>query len=173
MAPGDPLFELRAPHGIPPGATFATLGVLAGGSTPTENFYYYAFDASATEYMDFRVTMPGHYRASGLAMKCEIHMASATTGGVRIEAAIRRLDTGETLTASHSYTFQGVTVTVPGTLNRKVSGTILFSSAQIDSWAAEEEAVIRVRRKHDHSGDTATGDMYLACIYVRERSTGE
>ena len=173
MAAGDALLELRAPYGTPPASAYATLGVLAGGSSPAENIYYYAFDASATEYMDFRCVMPGQYAGGGLALECEVHMASATSGGVRVEAAVRYLAAGEAINGTHTYSFNGVTVNAPATLHHKASGTILFTGVEADSWPAEGEAIIRVRRKHDHAGDTASGDMRLACIYVRERSTGE
>lgn len=173
MAAGDALLDLRAPYGISPATLAAGLGVASGASSPGENYFFYTFDASATEYMDFRCTMPGNYSAGGLAFECQIHMASATTNSVRLEAAIRYLAPGESIMASHTYSFQGVTITVPGTLHHKATGTILFSSAQADLWPAGGEAIIRVRRKHDHAGDTATGDMHLACIYVRERSAGE
>lgn len=173
MAAGDALFELRAPFGVATADNACGVKVLAGGSTPAENLYAYAFDASATEYVDFRVTIPGHYGGGGLALECQIHMASATTNSVRVEAAVRYLDPGESMLASHTYSFQGVTITVPGTLNRKASGTIVFTSAQADSIVAKSEAIIRVRRKHDHAGDTATGDMYLAVIYGREKSAAE
>lgn len=173
MAAGDALLDLRAPFGIMPATAMAGVYVASASSSPSENLFFYAFDASSTEYIDWRVTIPGHYGGGGLAFEVEFAMISATTNSVRLEAAVRYLDPGESFTASHTYSYQGATVTVPSSLARKATGTILFTSSEADLVPAKGEAVIRFRRKHDHAGDTASGDMLLARIYVRERSAGE
>ncbi len=173
MAAGDALLDLRAPFGIMPAASMAGVYVTYASSSPQENLFFYAFDAAATEYMDWRVTIPGHYGGGGMAFEVEFAMASATTNSVRLEAAVRYLDPTESFAASHTYSYQGVTVTVPASLARKATGTIIFTGAQADLVPAKGEAIIRFRRKHDHAGDTASGDMLLARIYVREKSAGE
>ena len=71
MASGDTLLVLNPNNSTPPASDAAQLDVIAGGSTPAEQIPGIAFDASASEYMDFcNLVMPEHYGDGGLTVGC-------------------------------------------------------------------------------------------------------
>jgi len=170
MASGDSLFELRPQSATPPGASAAQHDTVAGASTPAETLPVIAFDAGADEYMDWYLTMPEHYDGGGITVKVEMQMASATSGGVRPEIALReRATTDDWDTTAHTYDFNGVTVTAPGTLGQSVIGTITFTDgADMDNVGAGDPFVLRLWRNYGHAGDDASGDALLERIYAIE-----
>lgn len=170
MASGDSLFELRPQSAAPPGASSAQHDTVAGASTPAETLPVVAFDAASDEYMDWYLTMPAHYSGAGMTVKVEIQMASATSGGVRAEIALReRATTDDWDTTSHTYDFNGVTVTAPGTLGQSVIGTITFTDgADMDGVGAGDPFVLRLWRNQAHAEDTASGDALIERIYATE-----
>lgn len=172
MASGDLLFWAEARSALLPSTVFAQIDVITGGSTPAEQLTVLDFDAGATENADFIVpAMPPCYDGGGIKINVNLSMTSDNGGAhkVRVNAAIRRLDSGEAYTSSHSYDFNGVSITVPNATGKAVSGDITFTDgADMDSWAVGEPAIIRMQRQYDHADDDATGDMELRVISVYE-----
>src|SRR5690606_7875263 len=119
---------------------------------------------STTEYVDWRCVMPQHYAGGGLTLTI-CSGAGTTTGGVRWEAAIRRInDDAEDLdTTAHTYDFNGVSVTtLPSAVGEVSYDDVTFTDGEdMDSVAAGEQFILRVRRKHDHADATAAADAFL------------
>lgn len=159
MAANDLLATALLP--VPPAANAATLSFRAGGSTPNEAFPIWEFDASADEYLDLHGALSPRYTGAALKVRLPWIAASATSGNCIWNAAFRRLDTGEDLDASHSYSVQAVTTAAPGTNGAPAYSEIAFSAAQIDSLAAGEAFVLRISRDADNGSDTMTGDAQL------------
>lgn len=166
MASGKPVVEFI--RELPPATAFAQWDVRPGGSSPAESIAVLDFDGGSTdEYMDFHCRLSEDYAGGGLTFKIRFSMSSATSGNVRLGIAIRRIaDDAEDVDASHTYDFNEATVAVASAAGELKYATITFSDgADMDSWAAGEEAVVRFRREaSDTTNDTATGDMELANI---------
>jgi hypothetical protein len=121
--------------------------------------------------MDWEVRLPEHYAGGGLTFSLEWSASSATSGAVVWEAAIRRFENDlEALGSAHTYDFNTASATTaPSASGETVKSTITFTSgADMDSWAAGETAIVRVRRKHDNAGDTMTGDAELWNVAIKE-----
>jgi hypothetical protein len=168
MSSGDTLLVLLPSGGVAPDSNGAQLSIKDGGSTPAERLPVVAFDSASSEYFDWFVTIPAHYRGGGLT--CEVELQSiATTGGVRIEIALRRRETTDDWDVSHTYDFNGVTLSVPGTSGQSVKGNVTFTAgADMDNVVAGDFVVIRVYRDHDHAGDDAGDDALLERIHIKE-----
>lgn len=168
MASGNPVVEIL--DIMPPGTAYATLDVRVGGSTPAESVIVHDFDASTAEYVDFKCRLNEDYDAGGLTFTLPYSMTSATSGGVRWEAAVRRVaDDAEDIDASHTYDFNGVTDTVASASGELSYPVITFTDgADMDSWAAGEVAIVRVRRDPDNAGDSAAGDAELWALVGKE-----
>jgi len=160
MASGDPVVQvLRI---MPPSASSATMDARAGGSTPAENVVVYDFDASSDEYLDVLCQLQG-YDGGGLTFTLPWSASSATSGQVRWEVAIRRLnDDAEDVDAAHSYDYNGASDTAPSASGELSYPTIAFTDgADMDSWTDGELAIVRIHRDYDHADDGMTGDVEL------------
>jgi len=167
MASGMPVVEII--EAVPPATAYATLDQRSGGSTPVEAMTVWDFDASATEYMDFKCRLSDDYDGGGLTFQIVWTATSATSGEVVWEIAIRRLTTEDWDTA-HTYDFNtAADSTAPAANGTPVTLTLAFTNgADMDSWAAGEYGIVRIRRKHDAAGDDMTGDAELWGISGRE-----
>ncbi len=171
MATTNRLATLAPQNAELPGTTYAQIFWRVGGSTPAESAMLLAYDASATEYADWKVRMPAHYAGGGLTLIIEWMAASATANDVVWEAAIRRIENdAEDIDGSHTYDFNTATATTTASATGEtVNTTITFTSgADMDSWAAGETAIVRIRRKHDNAGDTMAGDAQLVNAVINE-----
>jgi len=160
MASGDPVVQVI--DTMPPGATSAALTARAGGSTPAESVIVYAFDASSSEYMDFKCKLVG-YAGGGLTFTIVWSAALATSGQTRWEIGVRRMaDDAEDIDGSHTYVTNGVSDTAASASGEVSYPTIAFTDgADMDSWAEGEIAIVRIYRDHDHGDDGMTGDAEL------------
>lgn len=161
MASGD-LLSIPTPS-YPAGTAVPSLGLLAGGSSPAEAMEVFDFDASTIEYMDFYGRLSDRYASTGITLKFSWRGKAGTSGNVVWQAAIRRLNSAETFSSSHSYSAQSSTDAVSGTLTRPSETTIAFTDgAQMDSLAAGEPFVLRVWRDATNGSDTLTGDAQMS-----------
>lgn len=164
MAAGDLLSSALTP--VPPASNAASLEFRAGGSTDNESFPVWAFDASSAEKLDLHGAMSPRYVGAALKVRVPVILAAATTGNVGLAAAFRRLDTGEDIDTSHSYSEQSATVAAPATNGQPVYAEIAFTGAQIDGVLAGEAFVLRLRR--DVSvGSNAAGDAQILASGVQ------
>jgi hypothetical protein len=155
---------------MPTGTIYATDDVRVGGSTPAEGAHVWDFDASTIEYMDFLCELRG-YEGGGITLTLPFSMSSATSGGIVLQAAVRRMENdAEDIDSSHSYDYNASgTITVPSASGEIKYPTVAFTDgADMDSWANGELAIVRVRRKTDDAGDDAAGDLELWSISGRE-----
>ena len=168
MATGNNVVEIIKE--LPPGTLYATQDVRVGGSTPAESAEIFDFDAATIEYMDFLCRLGEAYAAGGLTFSICWMASSATTGVTRWGIAIRRLvDDAEDIDGSHTYDFNDVDATTASATGEQAYDTIAFTDgADMDSWAAGEFAIVRVRRNASHANDTMTGDAELISISGKE-----
>jgi len=156
---------------IAPAASRATPGVRAGGSTPGENWPILSFDDTTDEYWDFLCALQG-YDAGGLTVEIPWMAATATTGAVAWNVAIRRLaDDAEDLDVSHTYDFNVITPTTASAAGELSYDTVTFTSgADMDSLADGERFMLRVFRDPDHGSDNLSGDAQILwpSIIIRE-----
>jgi len=168
MASGDVVGYLVAV--VPPATAYATPDARAGGSTPAESFPVWDFDDTTVESLDFHGVLSPQYGGGGLTVRIRWSATSATSNAVRWEAAFRRIeDDAEDVDTSHSYDYNGVTATTASASGEVDYTTITFTSgADMDSLAAGESFVLRLRRKADDAADNMTGDAELHAVIVTE-----
>lgn len=156
---------------LPTAANRANPGILAGGSTPAENWPVLRFDASTDEFWDFLCTLE-QYSNGGLTIEMPWAASSATSGAVVWTAAIRALPgDSEDLTASHTYVPNSVTDTAPGTLATLSYPRITFThGADMDNLQNNSRFMLRVSRDADNGSDDMSGDAELIwpAIVIRE-----
>jgi len=152
----------------------APIGQISGGSSPVEGIPYFSFVDGTITYRDFYCRL-NDYSSGGLTLNFEVLRTSATAGLRYVfEAAIRRINTGtEDITASHTYDYNSVTVTIPAgppAAGIPISGTITFTDGtDMDSLANNEAFILRFRRNATTANDDATDTArVLASITVRE-----
>ena len=158
MASGDILAE-PVPF-LPLGANAAEMGGVTGGggtgSEPAEHVDTFDFDPGSTEeHAYFYGRMSERYGATGIDIK-GYFSSDATSGNVKWAAAIRRLDTGHTLTgATHAYSFQTATVATAGTASRPALIDIAMTDGtQMDDLAAGEAFILCLKRNSSDAADT-------------------
>jgi hypothetical protein len=171
MAAGNSLCWFDPRSASLPATAFAQHDVIAGASTPAENVPVLAFDSAATEYADFRGRMPRNYAGGGVT--CSICSGAGTaTGGITWEIAFRRIvDDAEDLdSTAFTYDYNSLDVAaVPSAIGEVTYDDLAFTDgADMDGLLAGEEFILRIRRKHDDTNDTAAADGYLHGIEIRE-----
>lgn len=170
MASGDNVVVIE--YVMPPGSSYATEDVRPGGSTPAENVIVYDFSDGADKYVDFMCRLEG-YDGGGLTFTIVWSATTATSGNVVIDIAIRRLAfDAEDIDAAHTYDFNSVTDAAPSTSGYITNATITFTNgSDMDSWANNEWAIVRIRRNGDDASDTMTDTMELWGIVGKETET--
>ena len=161
MAAGDTLASWGANANEPPATNFATLD--------TVNAHLVLdFDDTTNEEAVFSAVMPQHYAGGNLELYFHLAMTSATAGDVDIDGQFERNEAGHALGADAFAAVQSIdNTTVPGTAgNVAVIGPLVFTPVQADSIAAGDRFRVKVIR--DAVSDTATGDMELLNVELRE-----
>jgi hypothetical protein len=155
----------------PTGTATAQIDVRPGGSTPTEQNYVLYFDDTTVEYADLNIRLPANYSGGGLTLSIEWLSASATTGDVVWQAAVRRIaDDAEDLDTSQTYDYNlSSAKTTASASGETVKSTITFTSgADMDSWAVDESAILRIARLPTDGGDTMVGDAGIWSVVINE-----
>jgi hypothetical protein len=130
------------------------------------------FDGSTDEEAVFPGVLPSGYNGGGLT--CDIYTAftSATSGSVRFQAAIERIDTSSLDIDADSFaSFQSAGGSAPGTSGQVIKVTITFTDgSQMDSLAAGEAFRLKIRRDADGTSgtDDITTDAEVLRVVVRE-----
>lgn len=152
----------------------APIGQISGGSTPVEGIPYFSFVDGTITYRDFYCRLID-YSGGGLTLNFEVLRTSATAALRYVfEAAVRRINTAtEDITASHTYDYNAVTVTIPAgppAAGIPMAGSITFTDgADMDSLANNEAFILRFRRNATTANDDATDTArVLASITMRE-----
>lgn len=163
MASGNTLVIFTPQANQPPSSNFATLD--------TRNSHLVLdFDASTDEAAVFAGVLPQHYSGGGITVYLHYAMSSATSGDVVVTAAFERIGEGQQDIDSDSFaSANSATATVPGTSGNLDIVSIAFSNgAEIDSLAVGEGFRIKVTRDADNGSDTASGDLELWAVELRE-----
>jgi len=125
------------------------------------------FDGSTNEDATFQDVMPQRYAGSGVEVRLRVSMSSATSGDVDLDAAFE-LQSGQVITSSGFASVQSTDNTsVPGTAGTEFEVVISFTDgAQMDSVDAGD--LYRLRITRDAASDTASGDLQLHAVEIRE-----
>jgi len=136
----------------PPAANYATLD--------TRNAHpVLDFDGAADEEAVFSGILPSSYAGGGLTVSTWWAFTSATSGSLRVQAAIERVDVSSLDIDADSFTsFQSAGGTAPGTSGQVIKVDVVFTDgAQMDSLAAGE--VFRLKIRRDADGTSGTDDI--------------
>lgn len=163
MASGDVLSRWQAQEGAPPSSSFAAL-------TRRNNHFFYGYDASSEEAVDFSDVLDRRYSGGGLTLVIAWAAASATTGDVVWGGKIERhQDDTDDLDSDSFATEQTATGTTASASGELQYTTITFSDgANMDSLAVGESFRLRISRKAANGSDTMTGDAQLKSLELRE-----
>ena len=149
----------------PPTSAFATLD--------TRNAHpVLDFDGATDEEAVFTAVLPAGYAGNGLTVQTWWMFTSATSGSLRVQAAIERIDVSSLdLDADSFAAFQSAGGTAPGTSGRVILVPVTFTDgAQMDSLAAGELFRLKIRRDADGTSgtDDITTDAELVAVLVKE-----
>jgi hypothetical protein len=131
------------------------------------------FDGATDEEAVFAGVLPTVYAGGGLTVETYWAFTTATSGSLRVQADIERIDASSLDTDADSFTgsFQSAGGTAPGTSGQIIKVTITFTSgAQMDSLAAGEAFRLKIRRDADGTSgtDDITTDAELFRVVLRE-----
>ena len=148
-----------------PAAAFATLD--------TRNAHpVLDFDGATDEEAVFTAVLPAGYAGGGLTVQMWWAFTAATSGSLRVQAAIERIDVSSLdLDADSFAAFQSAGGTAPGTSGQVILVSVTFTSgSQMDSLAAGEPFRLKIRRDADGTSgtDDITTDAELLAVVVRE-----
>lgn len=165
MASGNFLNMFYAYNNVPPTSIFATLD--------TRNVHMVLdFDGSADEEAVFPGVLPAHYAGGGLTIDTWWSFTSATTGSLRVQTAIERVDASGLDTDADSFaSFNSAGGSAPATSGMVIKvSTTHASGAEMDSLAASEMFRLKIRRDADGTSgtDDIATDAELHRVVIRE-----
>lgn len=149
----------------PPASAYATLD--SRNSHPCLDF-----DGATDEEAMFSAVLPAHYAGGGLTIETFWSFTSATSGSLRVQTAIERIDASSLDIDADSFAaFNSAGGTAPGTSGQVIKVTTTHASgAEMDSLAAGELYRLKVRRDADGTSgtDDITTDAELLGVIVKE-----
>ena len=165
MASGNFLNQWTPLSNEPPSASFATLDTRNG-------HVVLDFDGAADEEAVFSGVLPAHYAGGGLTIDTYWAFTSATTGSLRVQTSIERIDASSLDIDADSFaTANSAGGSAPGTSGQVIKVTTTHTSgAEMDSLAAGEAFRLKIRRDADGTSgtDDITTDAELLRIVVKE-----
>ncbi len=165
MASGNTLLQFAAQDNEPPASNFATLDSRNG-------HLVLDFDGATDEEAVFSGVLPAHYAGGGLTIETFWAFSSATSGSLRVQAAIERIDASSLdIDADDFAAFQSAGGTAPGTSGQVIKVTVTMTSgAQMDSLAAGEVFRLKIRRDADGTSgtDDIATDAELLDVHIKE-----
>ena len=165
MASGDTLVVLVPTDNEPPASAYATFDVRNGHSV-------LAFDDTDDQAAIFSFVLPSGYAGGGLTVRLHYSMGSAAEGKVRLDVSFERI--GNQVLNVDSDSFAGaqsaLIAAVPSESGLTDVVTVPFADgSEIDGLMAGDLGRIRIERKPtDASNDTASGDLELHAVEIRE-----
>jgi hypothetical protein len=162
MASGDSLLIFTPQQNEPPSSNYATLDTRNG-------HLVLDFDTTTQESAIFTGIVPRHYGGGGITVYVHWAATSATTGTGGWDVAFERIGAAQQDIDSDGFaSAQTITAaTVDGTSgNVSITNVAVSNGANMDSIAVGEAFRLRVRR--DVANDTATGDLELLCVELKE-----
>lgn len=165
MSAGQTLAIFTPLHAQPLSASYATIDVR--NSHPVLDF-----DAAAEESTIFGSILSSNYSGNGLVVRIHWAASTATSGDVKWEASIERMDSTFNLDVGSFAAAQSVTTTTAGTAGLvNVSTIALTSGAQMDNLVAAESFRIKIVRDSGDAADTMTGDAELLRVEIVEAAS--
>lgn len=165
MATTNVLASFIPTDGRPPTSNFATLGQRNGHDTLD-------FDGSTDEETVFSGVLPPHFSGGGLTIETWWCFTSATSGSLRVQTAIERMDTSSLDIDADSFaSFNSAGGSAPATSGQVIKVTTTHASgAEMDSLAAGEAYRLKIRRDADGTSgtDDITTDAQLLRVFVKE-----
>ncbi len=165
MASGDTLVILTPADNEPPSSAYATLDTRNGHPVLD-------FDGSSDEEAVSTGILPRNYGGGGLTVTTYWAFTSATTGSLRVQAGIERIDASSLDIDADSFaSFQSAGGSAPGTSGQVIGVAVaLTAGAQMDSLAAGEPFRLKIRRDADGTSgtDDITTDAELVGIEIKE-----
>ena len=157
----------------PPATTNATESYITDSSSPNMVLSVLNFNATTASYMDFKCEMSPKYAGGGITIKlvwASNPVTGAASNEVRWGAAFRRVEiSSDNSTSAHSYSYNDVDGTASATVGHWMDDEITFTDgADMDSVAAGETFILRIRRDPTHANDDNTGDASLISVSIRE-----
>jgi hypothetical protein len=150
-----------------------------GAENPTTNFpqplksgthFVLGFDATTEETCYWGGLAAWQGLSGALTAIVHYAMASATTGGVAFGVSIEALTPGDSTDTDAGDSFDtentASDASVPGTAGYPDSVSVTLTNA--DSIAAGDQFRVRLARKVGDAADTASGDVYVFCVELRE-----
>lgn len=130
---------------------------------------YLLFDSGTDELITWSFRMPDDY-ASGLTLKVQYSMVSATAGNVKIRGSVMAVSDGENIdTDSYDSQNTSADVVVPGTAG--LMDEISLALASADSLAAGDYISVTVGRETTVTPTAASGDMEVWAIALTYTTT--
>lgn len=130
------------------------------------------FDGAADEEAVWTGYLPAYYAGGGLTVDTWWAFTSATSGSLRVQAAVERMDVSSLDTDADSFAaFQSAGGTAPGTSGQVIKVTVTFTDgAQMDSVAVGELYRLKIRRDADGTSgtDDIATDAELFMVVVKE-----
>lgn len=161
MASGQSVLKILAAY--PPAANAAYQLAVAGGSTPAEQYWPFAFNDAVDRYMDFLIRLV-NYGGGGLTARLALDTSTGTAGNnARFGIGFRRAqDNTNSMTGSLSYAFTTGDYATPGTRGRwRYQDVAITNGANMDNLADGEYGIMRIVRNGGHANDTVNGIVLL------------
>jgi hypothetical protein len=165
MATGNVLEQFTPLSNEPPASAYATID--------TRNSHIVLdFDGSTDEEAVFSGVLPAHYAGGGLTINMFWAFTSATSGSLRVQTSIERIDASSLDIDADSFaTANSAGGTAPGTSGQVIKVTTTHATgAEMDSLAAGEHFRVKIRRDADGTSgtDDITTDAELLMVEIRE-----
>lgn len=130
------------------------------------------FDGATDEEAVFSGVLPAHYAGGGLTINTFWSFTSATSGSLRVQTSIERIDASSLDIDADSFaTANSAGGTAPGTSGQVIKVTTTHASgAEMDSLAAGEHYRLKIRRDADGTSgtDDIATDAELLFVEIRE-----
>lgn len=131
---------------------------------------YLLFDGTTDELVTFSFRMPNNY-ASGLTVKWQYSMVSATFGNVALRSEIAASTVGDNIA---SRTYAALEKSADNTVPFSGAGTlaeITYVPVNLDSLAAGDQFAMRIGRENGTTGSNAVGDMAVWAVSLTYTTT--
>ena len=152
MASGNFLASFTPLSNEPPASAFATIDTRNG-------HVVLDFDGATDEEAVFSGVLPANYAGGGLTIDTYWAFTSATSGSLRVQTSIERIDVSSLDIDADSFaTANSAGGTAPGTSGQVIKVTTTHTTgAEMDSLAAGEAFRLKIRR--DADGTSGTDDI--------------
>lgn len=170
MASGEPIFLIDAISA--PGAVADQMlpDLITGASTPAEAIPVWKTTDAVINYLDFYGTVSPTYGAAADIVVTLAWSAAVASGNGRWAAGLRAIpDDAEDLdTTAFTYNYITADDAAPSVIGEVAYLALTLTGTPLDSIAAGQRGILRVRREGDHANDTLSAVAYLHGLSVKQ-----